>query len=145
MQVSYDTFYTKIFPIYTLEELIQYKEELIKYIEENKEKMKEEDLKLYISFDWHLQGAIISKKLNLSSLQYEDLREMRSDNYKQQRYMQRCEEAIEESSEDNKKGFYMQWSELEEEMDGIEFEISRRKFFEERSNEILFPTIQFVA
>ena len=145
MEISYNTFYSTIFPIYTFEQLIHYKQELIRYVEENRETMKEEDLKLYIAFDWHLEGAIISKKLNLYSLDDEDLREMRNDNYKQQRYMKRCEDAIEESSEDNKKGFYEQWAELEEEMDGIEFEFSRRKFFEERSNEILFPTIQFVA
>jgi hypothetical protein len=135
MQVSYDTLYTTIFPTYTVEQLIQYRQEFNNYVNQNRDKLDQDDLNDVYSFDDHLGGAILSKKYKLYELTDEDLWKINEENYKEQRSMQKCEDAVSASNEDNKRGFYATWSQLEDEMEGISFEVSRRKFFEKRSNE----------
>ena len=77
------------------------------------------------------EGALYSKQHKLYTLSDEELETLHTENYKQHRYMRRCEDAIEDSSDENKSGFYQAWDDLEDEDIGIQFEASRRKFLKE--------------
>ncbi len=113
-----DNFFRNIFPTYTIQQLEQYKAKL-----ENTE----------LELETLVNGAIISKRYKLYQLTDKELNDLGEDNYTQQRIMRRTEDAISDSSDENKRGFYTAWQELEEEEEGIRFEVSRRKFFQERT------------
>lgn len=108
--------FTKLFPESSVEELKKLKE----------------SVDLRSEYDEFLLGAIVSKEKKLYALTDTELNMLGDDNYKQQRYMRRSEDVVEDSCDENKKGFYTAWAELEEEEMGIKFEVSRRKFLDER-------------
>jgi hypothetical protein len=131
MNFSLEYFYTTIFLNYTLEQLKEHKEKVYDHYETltNKEDRTE-------CFDYAnlVRAAIYSKKYDLHELSDRELDDYSEANYQQQQYMRRCEDAVEDSEDDNKKGFYSEWNELQEEEEGLYFEISRRTFIRERSN-----------
>jgi hypothetical protein len=91
------------------------------------------DLKLYKDkLIELLDGAIYSKEYKLYLLTDKELNQLGEDNYQHQRYMRRSEDTVETSSDENKRGFNQEWSELEKEEEGIRFEVSRRTFLDKR-------------
>lgn len=93
--------------------------------------MFKEYLKTLALSTFEKEGVLYSKEHKLYTLCDEELETLQTENYKQQRYMRRCEDAVADSSEENKSGFYQAWDDLEEEDIGIQFESSRRKFLKE--------------
>lgn len=124
MNTLRENLFRKLFPEFSVDELQNHLDNL-----KRPEDTLEFEFQIYLE---NVRGALYSKKYKLYTLWDEELNILGDDNYQQQRYMRRCEDAVEDSSEENKKGFYQAWAELEDEEQGIQFEVSRRKFLDER-------------
>ena len=115
----YEFLFQKLFPTASIDELKRYRGSL-----------EPSNYEMYQA----VSGAMYSKEYKLFQLTDKELNQLGEDNSSQQGYMRRTEDAISDSSNDNKKGFYEAWETLEKEEKGIQFEVLRRKFLHEREN-----------
>jgi hypothetical protein len=115
----YELLFQKLFPTASVDELKSYRDTL-----------EPSNYEMYQV----VSGAMYSKEYKLFALTDKELNQLGEDNSSQQRYMRRTEDAISDSSDDNKKGFYEAWEALEKEEEGIQFEVLRRKFLDKRED-----------
>ena len=115
----YEFLFQKLFPTASIDELKTYRETL-----------EPSNYEMYQA----VSGAMYSKEYKLFQLTDKELNQLGEDNSSQERYMRRTEDAISDSCDENKQGFYEAWDTLEKEELGIQFEVLRRKFLNEREN-----------